>query len=254
MTRHAEDLKPILEIMAGDNSQKLKLNEPVDVKKLKVYYQLNNNAPLTDPVDPDIEKAMLKVVEYLNVKHKVVAEEKNISLFRKSIPIWFANMKTTKLFGSYLMKDYGFFSIIKEIVKNIIGCSENTLIALFTALLDQGGVEFEGDKYKSYQKLRDELEKTFKDMLRDDGVFMFPTHPTPALYHNEAILRSMNFSYTAVINCLGLPATNIPLGLSRDGLPVGIQVIANHNNDRFCLAFAEELSKAFGGWIEPQNS
>ncbi|CAH4030026.1 fatty-acid amide hydrolase 2-B-like [Pieris brassicae] len=254
MTRHAVDLKPILEIMAADNANKLKLNEPVSVEKLKVYYQINNNAPLSDPVDPDIETAMLKVVEYLNVKHKIVAEEKKISILRKSMNIWFSNLKTTKHFGSYIMKDYGYFSIIKEIFKNIIGCSENTLIALFTALIDWGGVKFDSDEYKSYLKLRDELEKMFKDMLGDDGVFLFPTHPTPALYHNEPILRAMNFSYTAIINCLGFPATNIPLGLSREGLPIGIQVIANHNNDRLCLAFAEELDKAFGGWIEPQNS
>ncbi|CAG4951955.1 unnamed protein product [Colias eurytheme] len=254
MTRHAVDMKPILEIISGENNKKLNLNEPVDVGKLKVFYQINNNAPLTDPVDPDIETAMLKVVEYLNVKHKIVAEEKKISLLRKSLPIWFTNMKSTKLFGTFLMKDCSIVSIIKEIFKNIIGCSENTLIALFTSLLDYGGIKYEDEKYKAYVKLRQELENIFKDMLGDDGVFLYPTHPTPALYHNEPVLRSMNFGYTAIINCLGFPATTIPLGLSREGLPVGIQVIANHNNDRLCLAFAEELDKAFGGWIEPQNS
>ncbi|VVC92140.1 unnamed protein product [Leptidea sinapis] len=254
MVRHAVDLKPILEIISGENSHKLNLNQPVDVAKCKVFYQINSKAPLTDPVDKDIVKAMHKVLEYLQEKHSIRSEEKEIPLLRKSLAIWFANMKSNETFGSLIMKDNTVFGTLKEIVKNIFGCSGNTLIALFTALFDFGGVQYESDRYKHYQKLRDELENTFTKMLGDDGVFLYPTHPTPALYHNEPVLRSMNFAYTAIINCLGFPATTVPLGLSRDGLPIGIQVIANHNNDRLCLAFAEELEKGFGGWIEPHTS
>jgi len=34
--------------------------------------------------------------------------------------------------------------------------------------------------------------------------------------------------------------------------PLGIQVIANFNQDRLCLAVAEELERAFGGWARPE--
>ncbi|XP_041982395.1 fatty-acid amide hydrolase 2-B-like [Aricia agestis] len=251
MTRHAVDLKPILEIIAGDKKTELNLDKPVEVDKLKVFYQTSSEAPLTDDVDPDIRKAMAKVVEYLKLKHKIEAKEVKIERLKKSMALWFANMKTDVPFGSHIMKNHSTFGIIVEIFKNIIGCSGNTLIALFTALFDKGGVEFGGPKYNRYLKVREDLETKFKDMLGDDGVFLYPTHPTPAPYHNEPLLKAMNFSYTAIINCLGLPATHIPLGLSRDGLPIGIQVVANHNNDRLCLAVAEALDKAFGGWKEP---
>ncbi|XP_014360123.2 fatty-acid amide hydrolase 2-A [Papilio machaon] len=254
MTRHAVDLKPLLNIMAGDNSKKLNLDAKVDVGKLKVYYQFSNDAPLTDPVDPEIIAAMKKVVEFLNVKHQMKPVEIKIQQLRQSIAIWLANMKNEKKFGYFIMKNDSIYSICKEIFKNIIGCSGNTLIALVTALFDYSGPKIGDDKYNHFLKKRDELEQVFNDTLGDDGVLLYPTHPTTAPYHNEPLFRPMNFSYTAIINCLGFPSTTVPLGLSRDGLPIGIQVIANHNNDRLCLAMAEELDAAFGGWREPQKA
>ncbi|KAI5642150.1 amidase domain-containing protein [Phthorimaea operculella] len=253
MVRHAVDLKPLLKIISGENSAKLNLDKPVDIKNLKVYYQFSNGAPLVDPVDPDIRTAMKKVVEYLNVQHKIQAEEKKIPLLTRSPNIWLVTMKHSKNFGDFIMKDSSKGGIIKEIFKNFVGLSGNTLIGLFTALFDRSGVEYGSERYKYYLKLREDLEKYFKDMLGDDGVFLYPTHPTPAPYHNEPLVKPMNFSYTAIINCLGMPATTVPLGLGKEGLPIGIQVVANHNNDRLCLAVAEELDKAFGGWIEPHK-
>lgn len=254
MTRHAVDLKPLLKILSGDSSSKLNLDEPVDVTKLKVYYQFSNHAPLLDPVDPDIVAAMKKVVEFLNVKFQIKSQEKKIAKLQKSTAIWMATMKNEKKFGEYIMENSTVATITIEIFKNLLGLSGNTLIGLVTALLDYTGVEVGSDKYKHFLKARDELEKYFKDMLGDDGVFLYPTHPTPAPYHNEPLVKPMNFSYTAIVNCLGLPSTTVPLGLGREGLPIGIQVIANHNNDRLCLAVAEELDKAFAGWVEPHKS
>ncbi|XP_068617677.1 fatty-acid amide hydrolase 2-A-like [Battus philenor] len=253
MTRHAIDLKPLLNIMAGENSKKLNLDNEVDIKQLKVFYQFSNDAPLTDAVDPEIIAAMKKVVEFLNVKHKIEAKEIKIDL-QKSVPIWMSTMKNEKKFGHFIMESESVLGICKEIFKNLIGCSGNTLIGLFTSLVDYSGPQIGSEKYKKYLKKRDEMEKTFKDILGDNGLLLYPTHPTTAPYHNEPIFKAMNFSYTAIINCLGLPSTTVPLGLSREGLPIGVQVIANHNNDRLCLAMAEELDAAFGGWIEPHQN
>jgi len=61
-------------------------------------------------------------------------------------------------------------------------------------------------------------------MLGNDGVFIYPTHPVPAPYHNEPLVKPFNFSYTGIFNVLGLPATHCPLGLSSQGLPIGVQV------------------------------
>lgn len=251
MTKHAIDLKPILKIISGENFKTLKLDEPVDIGKIKIFYQFNNNAPMVGKVDPEIITAMEKVIEYFELKYKIMGTEKKIKLLERSSPIWFGTMKSPIPFGSYIIPDYSYCKIYREIVKSLLGLSGNTLIGLFTALLDSKSVDLNSEKYKNFRRLRDNLEEIFKEMLGDNGIFIYPAHPTPAPYHNQPMLRPMNFMYTAIINSLGFPATTVPLGLSSDGLPIGIQVIANHNNDRLCLAVAEELEKAFGGWIEP---
>lgn len=253
MTRHAVDLKPLLNIIAGENSKKLNLDEPVNIKNVKYFYQFSINAPVIDAVDPDIITALKKVVEYLKRQYQINALEVEIKALQKSIAIWLATMKNKKKFGEYIMEKESKGLILLEILKNFFGLSGNTFIALVTGLFDYSGVEVGDEKYKHYLKVREDLENDFKEMLGDNGVFLLPTHPTPAPYHNEPLLKPLNFAYTAIVNCLGLPSTTVPLGLSRDGLPIGIQVIANHNQDRLCFAVAEELDKAFGGWTEPQK-
>ncbi|XP_072945229.1 fatty-acid amide hydrolase 2-B-like [Epargyreus clarus] len=254
MTRHAVDLNPLLKIMSGENSSKLNLDTPVDISKIKIFYQFSNNAPLADDVDTDIVETMKAIIGFFSAKHNVTAKEINIGILKKSLAIWFATMKTKTTFGTFIMKKDTPGQICWEIVKNIFGLSGNTLIGLFTALFDYGGVKVGGERHKHFLKVRDDLEAHFKEMLGDDGVFLYPTHPTAAPYHNEPLFKAMNFSYTSIINCLGMPATNIPIGLGKEGLPLGFQVIANHNNDRLCLAVAEEVNRYFGGWVEPQKS
>lgn len=62
-------------------------------------------------------------------------------------------------------------------------------------------------------------------LLGDDGVLLFPSSPTTAKHHYEPFLHPYNFAYWAIFNVLKLPVTQVPLGLSKDGLPLGIQVL-----------------------------
>jgi amidase len=48
-----------------------------------------------------------------------------------------------------------------------------------------------------------------------------------------------------------LPATALPLGLSREGLPMGAQVIGGWMQDLTTIHFAELVEREFGGFIPP---
>lgn len=123
-----------------------------------------------------------------------------------------------------------------------------------TAITDRHGVQYGTPEHKLKVKKRDDLQLEFEEMLGTNGVFIYPAHPTVALYHNEAIVRPFNFSYTAIFNVLRLPSTTVPLGLGpKEGLPIGLQIVANRNNDRLCLAVASELEQAFNGWVKPKT-
>lgn len=62
-------------------------------------------------------------------------------------------------------------------------------------------------------------------MLGDDGVFIYPTFPTSAPRFGQIFVQSAAGMYCLLCNILGLPATEVPMGLNRQGLPIGFQVI-----------------------------
>lgn len=97
----------------------------------------------------------------------------------------------------------------------------------------------------SCSKLRSELIS----LLGDNGVLLYPSHPKIAPFHNSPIVHPTNFAYTGIFNALCFPVTQVPLGLSKQGLPLGIQVVTTPYNDHLSLAVARELEKGFGGWI-----
>jgi fatty acid amide hydrolase 2 len=57
----------------------------------------------------------------------------------------------------------------------------------------------------------------------------------------------------ALFNLVGLPATEVPLGLGERGLPLGVQVGAGRDRDHVSIAVAIELERAFGGWVPPRS-
>jgi fatty acid amide hydrolase 2 len=54
-----------------------------------------------------------------------------------------------------------------------------------------------------------------------------------------------------VFNLAGVPVTEVPLGLTSHGLPVGVQVAAGPGHDHLSIAVALELERVFGGWVPP---
>ena len=57
--------------------------------------------------------------------------------------------------------------------------------------------------------------------------------------------------WNSIATLSGLPATTMPIGLSDDGLPIGMQIIGPCPEDRTTIAFAEHVEHAFGGFLAP---
>lgn len=254
MTRYASDLLPTLKVIADKNASKLKLDSKIDIKKVKVYYADDDGGSIfVSSVDQDIKTSMNNVVQYLQKTHGIVAEKVTLDLLQQSEPIW--SNKTKSKFGPRMLRllsnDKGKVNLIWELGKKFLGLSHHTFIALCTAVWECLGPKYGSPAYDEMVRKGDILEKQFKDILGENGVFLYPTHPTPAPYHNEPLIRMFNFSYTAIFNVMGFPVTHIPLGLGSEGLPIGIQAVATTGNDRLTIAMAVELEKAFGGWVPP---
>ncbi|KZC04565.1 Fatty-acid amide hydrolase 2 [Dufourea novaeangliae] len=254
MCRYAQDLKPTLNILANKNAHILRLEEKVDISKIKFYYMEDDGGQfLTSPVDREIKHAMRDVVRYLEIAHKIKATKLSINKLKKSIALWMANMscKNEKDFTYELSNRKGHINLWWEFLKWAMFMSNHTLIALITAMFEKYSVKHGSEKHtKLIQESRD-LYREFQDILGEDGVFLYPTHPTAAPLHHEPLIKPFNFSYTAIINVLGLPATACPLGLNSQGLPIGIQIVGGLHQDRLTITVAEVLERRFGGWVSP---
>lgn len=257
MCRYAVDLKPMLKVMAvKEKLSVLRLDEPVDVRKLKVFYQENDlGGHLVSPVDKDLQDAFRKVVSHFKNTLKVEVNRVQIQRTKNTSAMWLANMKSKDSpgFGQQIAGPNKTLNCWCELGKWIFGRSNHTFIAIMTALTEKFGTQPGTAKHDYLLEERDKTIEDFRELLKDEmSVFLFPTHPTVAPYHNEPMFRAFNFCYTSLVNLLQMPACNIPLGLGSEGLPLGLQVVANYNNDRLCLAVACELEKAFGGWRSPE--
>ena len=85
-----------------------------------------------------------------------------------------------------------------------------------------------------------------------DGVLLHPPHARVAPRHGRTVGRGWVITPTAVFNLLGLPVTQVPLGLNPAGLPLGVQVAAGRDRDHVAIAAAIELERACGGWVPPR--
>lgn len=257
MSRFATDLKPMLRVIAKkEKLPLLRLDDPVDLSNVKIYYQESDNSDYSviTPIDKDIAQCMQKVIKHFKSTVKSEVSRVHIDRLNKSTSIWMANMlaENSPGFDEQLVNLDGKISLWKEGIKWLFGQSKHTLAGLMTATIEKYNMQYGSSKHQYLISERNKLVQDFEQLLNEkDAVFLYPTHPTPALYHNEPLFRALNFTYTAIINVLGMPATHIPLGLGREKLPIGIQCVAGENQDRLCLAVAVELERVFGGWVAP---
>jgi aspartyl-tRNA(Asn)/glutamyl-tRNA(Gln) amidotransferase subunit A len=86
--------------------------------------------------------------------------------------------------------------------------------------------------YLKAQKVRTLIKKDFESAFSRCDIILTPTTPTPAFKLGEKIKDplSMYLSdiFTIPANLAGIPAISLPCGYSRDGLPIGLQLMAKH--------------------------
>lgn len=95
--------------------------------------------------------------------------------------------------------------------------------------------------YVRAQRERTSLVRELERKLADTGadVFLMPTVPSPA---PRDLLSTGDPSYLVPWSFAGLPAISIPVGLSRNGLPMAAQLVGHRWRDASLLAVA--------GWAE----
>lgn len=99
----------------------------------------------------------------------------------------------------------------------------------------------DGETYARAMTVRREVTAALRDALADVDVLVSPTTPTIAPLLDEADPASLRaVSNTAPANLTGHPAVSVPCGRS-EGHPVGLQVLADYDDEATALAVAEAV-------------
>jgi Asp-tRNA(Asn)/Glu-tRNA(Gln) amidotransferase A subunit family amidase len=105
---------------------------------------------------------------------------------------------------------------------------------------------------------RDDLRAEILRQMRDAPILISPVSTEPAFRHGEGNYRlgaphcyrdTMRFSQWT--NLTGFPGATVPLGVSPEGLPIGVQVIGRPYEEELVMAVAEKIEAGQGGWAEP---
>ncbi|XP_053994796.1 fatty-acid amide hydrolase 2-B-like [Hylaeus volcanicus] len=253
MARYAEDLHLAMKLLSSGCDTPLRLDEPVDVKTLRVFYlDTVNTLCGTKSTTSDIRRAIKEATHYFaengaHVEH--VSQD------------WLSDIFTfvLALCGEIELPDE--YSDAKhpedkknglvELIKSTFGLSTYTSqFALIRAVTQMHGF-VPVSKFEHFKTLREDMRVRFNNLLGSDGVFICPTFAQTTTYPGLMFFKIDCSIYTAFSNIMHLPSTHVPMGLNSDGVPIGFQVMAGSHQDRLCLAVARELEKAFGGWVPP---
>jgi amidase len=112
---------------------------------------------------------------------------------------------------------------------------------------------------------RARLRAQWRELFKTFDAVICPVLPTPAFPHDHSqdqesrrididgkpYVYPDQLAWAGIATLPGLPATAIPLGLSREGLPVGVQIVGPWLEDRTPLKLAELIEREFGGFVAP---
>ncbi|NHN28894.1 amidase [Paenibacillus agricola] len=95
-------------------------------------------------------------------------------------------------------------------------------------------------------RIREQIKERMRELLKDDGVILAPTAPgTPPLRNTRGQLMEERRQRTLLLGCVaglaGLPQVNLPF-VGKDGLPIGLSLIAGPGQDARLLKWVETIT------------
>ena len=136
----------------------------------------------------------------------------------------------------------------------------------------QRGLESPASEYLVWIGQRERYRAAWRAFFRDWDVLLMPTFFAPAYPHwakpwpttpesirktidinGKPVLEELGLFWASVATLAGQPATAFPAGLTRGGLPIGLQAVGPYLEDRTPIRFAELVGAEVGGFTRPRG-
>ena len=136
MTRYAMDLKPIFEVLVGPkNANILKLNENVDVKKLRYFYCLDSGDMRCSGLCPNTRDTINKVVSHFHNLTGTDVQQVKLKGVEYTSKLWRYWMTQEPADFGYLLGNSKPLNPLIELIKKLAGQSEYTMASIFSLII-----------------------------------------------------------------------------------------------------------------------
>lgn len=88
--------------------------------------------------------------------------------------------------------------------------------------------------------------------IKDYDLIISPVTATPARIHGDTFANIRDFGYITAHNLTGWPSTVLPCGSTKEGLPIGVQLVSKPWRDNISLTVALYLQKIIGVFPIPK--
>jgi fatty acid amide hydrolase 2 len=256
LARHAEDLMPVTRIIAGPDGKDERcvareLGDPARVEWSKLRILLADDASLV-PARKELREARDAAARTLE-ERGARCERVSLKQLRRALEIYLAALGDgagTSL--TELLEDAGVDPRGRKPWRDAARRQgDHTLPVLITLTLERLNRHMPEARTKKAVQAARALREEVGGILGDDAILLHQPHPRVAPRHGATVGRAWVLTPAATFNLLGLPVTQVPLGLNHKGLPLGVQVAAADGYDHLTIAAALALEARFGGWVPP---
>lgn len=259
--RNVEDAANLLEVISGyDPKDSTSLNIPVEHyaaslnndikgKKVGVIKEL-----MTEGLTEDVSKALQKAIDdYKAMGCEIV--EISLPSLKYSIGIYYI-LATAECSSNLARFDGVKYGYRTPDAKNLMemytktraegfGPEVKRRIMLGTYALSSG---YYDAYYKKAQQMRALVTQEFAKAFEQVDVLISPTCPNTAFdlgaKSSDPLAMYLTDIATISANLAGIPGLSVPAGFDRDGMPIGLQILAPQMQDAKLLNFAYKFEQA----------
>ncbi len=260
ITKTVEDTALVMEVIAGADefdgtvSKKEVPNYSTEInetKKHKIAYL--KDCIEANGIDEEVKNAVLNKLEELKKLGHIV-EAVDFPFLDYLVPVYY--VLTTAEASSNLSRfdgvHYGYRSAVagdlestyKKSRSEGFGKEVKRRIMLGTFVLSAG---YYDAYYSKGQKVRRLLQQKTLEILKNYDFIITPSTPGTAFEFGknsaDPIKMYLEDIFTVQANITGIPAISVPNGKHSNGLPMGIQIMANYFEEGKLFGFARQIEK-----------
>jgi len=258
LTKNVKDAATVLQVLAGQDHMDATssdrpvgdyvagLEKPVEGLKIGVPAEY-----FGEGLDPEIRAAIEKILDGLRAE-KCVVRPVSLPHTKYAIPTYYviataeASANLSRFDGVRYGRRDGDAKTLSDLYRKTrdrgFGAEVKRRILLGTYSLSAG---YYDAYYKKAQQVRTLLTRDFLAAFADVDVLVAPVTPTPAFRLGEKtddpVKMYLEDIYSVAASLAGICGVSVPCGATKEGLPIGVQILSRHFEEGTMLRVARAV-------------